>query len=442
VRIRDKLKRIQSPDSGFASLRDGWRFLITRYLVVSSVPLLIAHAVTVILGLTRNSLLASFLTKDDYGALNYLLNWLPLVTILALPGFNLAIAQYVAKGHWEAIGLGLRRRLIFALLPMAALAALGWVAVRTGQDEAIPSLWFLTAFFFPTAQVLALVSSILGTLKRFRQLALFYVGQSAAYLLAAGIGLWLWPGQTIEGIILFQWLLTSLMYIWFWTQLRRSDGEPIPLSSAQRKQFYRFGMNMTVLNGIGQARTRLGALLLGSFVSFSTLADYAVGDLFFEQLKALWTIYYGVSYPRLITLAHHNRWKQVRRETILATPAFAALSGAVGAGLSFAVPWLFSAKYSSSLAYIWILLLAFVCSVPGGFFEMYFRVEESERALYWIRLTSATAGILLPPALLMLWGPLGVPTGRAGANLIYSVTGFTLYYRQAGRWCPRRGNDE
>jgi O-antigen/teichoic acid export membrane protein len=147
-------------------------------------------------------------------------------------------------------------------------------------------------------------------------------------------------------------------------------------------------------------------------------------------MKALWTIYHGVSYPRLITLNTHDRWKQVRREAWLATPAFAALAGVVGIGLSFMIPWLFSAKYVSSLAYVWILLLAFVCSIPGGFFEMYFRAEELERPLYRIRLTSSVAGVLLPPLLLVLWGPLGVPAGRAGANLVYSVAAFTLYHRQ------------
>ena len=78
----------------------------------------------------------------------------------------------------------------------------------------------------------------------------------------------------------------------------------------------------------------------------------------------------------------------------------------------------------------WLLLLAFICSVPGGFFEMYFRAEQAERALYQIRLVSAVFGVLLPPLLLGLWGPLGVPAGRAGANLVYTVAGFTLYRRE------------
>ncbi len=49
-------------------------------------------------------------------------------------------------------------------------------------------------------------------------------------------------------------------------------------------------------------------------------------------MKALWTIYHGISYPRLITLNARDRWKQVRRETWLATPAFAVLAG-VGGGV-------------------------------------------------------------------------------------------------------------
>ena len=58
---------------------------------------------------------------------------------------------------------------------------------------------------------------------------------------------------------------------------------------------------------------------------------------------------------------------------------------------------------------------------------MYFRVEENQRSLYIIRVVSAVVGVVLPPLLLVIWGPLGVPVGRAGANTIYSVAGFALY---------------
>ncbi len=418
---------MRSSGSSFDSLRNGWHSLISRYLVVSSVPLLSAQVITGVLGLTRNVLLTNALAKEDYGGFNYLLSWLPVVSLLGLPGLNAAIAQYAARGHWEVVRLGLRRRLPVALLPMAALAAFGWMGRRTGQSDIMPSLWFLTALFFPTAQVLGLVGSILGALKRFRHLAAYYVGQSSAFLLATAMGLWLWPGPATTGIVLFQWLLLSVLNGCFWARLRRPETEPVPLSPAQRSQFYRFGTHMTALAAIGQAQARIGALLLGSVVSLYSLADYAVGDLFFAQMKGLWTVYQGVSYPRLLNLKAADRWKQVRREAWLATPALAALAAIVGIALSFLVPLLFSDKYTSSLPYIWVLLFAFACSIPGGFFEMYFRSEESEGALYRIRLLSSLVGVLLPPLLLWLWGPLGVPAARAGASLVYSLVGFALF---------------
>ena len=411
-------------------LRRGWRYLTTRYLVVSSVPLLMARVITTGLGLARNTLLTNLLVKEDFGALNYLLSWLSVVALLCLPGLNMAIAQYVAKGHWSAVRLGLRRRLLLAPLPMIVLAVFGWVSVQSRQSNVVSSLWFLSALFFPTVQVLGLVGGILGALQRFRRLAVYYVVQSAAFLLAAAIGLWLWPYHAITGIVLFQWLLLSLLNLSAWVRLHRLATERIPLPPAQRGQFYHLGTHLTAMNALGQVRGLIGALLLGGLVSLSSLADYAVADLFFTQMKALWTIYYGVSSPRVISLSPRDRWRQVGREARLATPAFAALAAVVGVGLSVLVPWLFSVKYISSLPYIWILLLAFVCSVPGGFFEMYFRAEESTKSLYYISLAAAVAALLLPPLLLIVWGPLGVPAGRAAAYLVYSLVGFVLYRRQ------------
>ena len=419
-----------SQSSRFRILHDGWTYLTTRYLVVSSLPLLVAHAITAVLGLTRNALLTNCLTKDDFGVLNYVMSWLAVVAVLGMPGLNLAVAQYVARGHWEAVRLGLRRRLVLSVLPMVTLAAIGWIGSKAGRTDIAPSVWLLTALFFPSAQVLTAIGSVLGALRRFRKIAILYVGQSAAFLLAVGMGLSLWRGPATEGIVLFQWLLVSVVNGWFWAHLRRPEVDPVPLSPAQRKQFYRFGAHLTAMDAITQARDRISALLLGGLVSLSALADYSIGNLFFEQMKSLWGIYYGVSYPRLLTLDAQDRWRQVRREALLACPAFAALAGLVGIGLAAVVPWLFSAKYGSSLGHVWILLLAFVCSVPGGFFEMYFRVEEAEKALYQIRLAAAVFGILLPPLLLALWGPLGVAAGRTGANVVYSIVGFVLYRRQ------------
>jgi O-antigen/teichoic acid export membrane protein len=407
--------------------RERWNFLTSRYLVVSSLPLFIAQAITLVMGLARNVLLTNFLLKEEYGALNYLMNWLSVIAFLALPGWDSAIAQYAAKGHSQVIGKGLRQRLLLGLAPIVALIIFSWAVRYTDSSEATPSLWLITALFFPTTQVLSLVGNLLGAFKQFRTLAGYSIGQSAAFLLAAALGLWLWPGHPLTGIVLLQWLFLSVVNIGYWFKVTRPAGEDLPLSLEQERQFRRFGTHLSALALIGQIQARIGPLLLGSFVSLSTLADYAIGDLFLEQMRALWNIYYSISYPRLITLTARERWKQVRRETLLATPAFITLTIAGGVALSVIIPWLFSAKYTSSLLYTWILLLAFVCSVPGGFFEMYFRVEEAELALYQIRVTSAVVGVLLPVGLLIWLGPLGVPIGRAVSNLVYSLVGLVLF---------------
>ena len=416
-------------------LRELWRFLVSRYLVVSSVPLLVAQGVTIVLGLGRNTILTNFLSKEDFGALNYLTGWLALISLLSLPGLSAAIAQYVARGHWEAIRLGIRRRLLAGLLPMLVLVVFGLTRFGADQNGLLPIVWLLTALFFPAAHVLTLVGNILSALKRFRWLAGYQVGQSAAFLAAAAIGVWAWSFQPLAGIVLFQWLLLSGLNISFLTKVGRVKGEyeHQPLLSPQRKQFYRFGTHLTALIAIGQIQSRIGALLLGGAVSLAALADYAIGDIFFEQMRSLWNLYYSVSYPRLITLNKRDRWRQVARETKMVTPAFTILTGLIGIALSFIIPWLFSAKYASSLIYVWILLLAFICSIPGGFFEIYFQIEEVQQALYHIRLTAALVGVVLPPLLLLVWGPLGIPLSRVVANLVYSATGFILYYRQKDR---------
>ena len=408
-------------------LRRGWHFLLSRYLVTSSIPLLIANVITLLLGLTRNILLTNLLDKSGYGAINYIAIWLPLFALLGMSGFDIAIGQYVAKGHWQAVGKGLRRRLAYSLIPVIVLLGFAFLGAHLGQELVPSRLWLVTALFFPTAQVLSAVGYVLNGAKRFRALAVYYVGQSSAFIVAAAIGLWIWPDDALTGIILWQWLLLSVLNVVFWLSLNRSPGESRPLAESEWTQFFRFGRHMTGISAIGVVQGRVGGLLIGTLVSLVALADYAIGDLFFRQLKRLWTIYYGVSYPRILGLSSEDRWRQVWREMRLATPAFVLISLATAAVLTLIVPWLFSAKYISSLPYVWVLIGAFVVTVPGGFAEMYFRLEEREWALYRIRVVAAVAGVALPVVFLIIWGPLGAAAGRLVANLLFSVFGCVLF---------------
>lgn len=408
------------------------QYLLSRYLVASSVPLLVAQGVTALLGLGRNTLLTQSLSKADYGSLSYLMNWLTLIGLVGLSGMDVAIAQYVAKGYWEAIRVGIRLRLLLATGPIAIILAFEFFGTRIGLTPMAPGVWLVSAVFFPSAYVLAVISSILGALKQFRTLAVFSFGESLVFLCAAGLGLWLWPARPIQAIVFFQWLFLSLLHAGFWLRLRRPQTESLSLTTEQRQRFLRFGTHMTALTAMSLVSSRLGAVLLGTITSLESLADYTVAELFFDQLRALMNIYTSVSSPRLIALPSPVRWRQLGRELRLIGPLFLAFCLIIGLLLTLIIPWLFSARYVSSIPYLWALLLAFVCSVPGSACEMYFRIEEAERPLYQMRLASNVSAIVLPPALLLSCGPLGVPLGRAAAYLLYSASGLLLYYRQ----CP------
>lgn len=393
--------------------------------------LMLANLIVTGLALVRTPLMTWLLPKEQFGMLGVIAAWLPFLQLASLSGLDGATYHYVAKGQPWAFVVTLFYRLRWSLLSSAGFLAGAALWAWQGQAT-LAWLFAITGLTYPVTTGMTASAGMLGAQEKFRSLFWYRIGESLtdfAGFIPLALSAW-WVSQVVTFYAANQ-LATALMQagvsFWIAWQLGRLRAPRLPV--ADERSMLQYGKHLTVMNGIGVVQTRTDALVVGSFLPLSTMADYSIALIVYEQFKRLWVIYGSVRYPPLVRLPAGPRFRRMIKEGVLVWTGF-ALAGLVLALLArLLIPIFLPPSYAGSFLYIDWLLAAFVVGVPGFLAEMYFRTQQDEKRQYAMRSTAAMVGLILPAALVFRWGAAGVVFGRFLASLTLSLAGVWLALR-------------
>lgn len=402
------------------------------YLVKNVSLLLFASVIGSLIGVARIALLAEHLPKKGFGVISYVVSIQGLVGLLGLPGFSTAIAQYTAKGFRYAWKLSAKRRLGFAALGSLVLVVLALVFLDKTPELGLAFL--VGALLLPLMWLSQGVGAYLSGVKRFSELAVYKLLEHLANFLGACAGLFAFGQASGLGVLTGQWLLLNIMSLGFVARHWRELLLPrIPTDDARgaghTASFSRYAWSMTWLAAASGIQNWLSPILIGTFISLPELADYAIGDVFYNQMKRIWGAYYEVTTPRLLRLSGRDMRKQILREQRYVMLLWTLSCVGLGTASAIFMPVIFSGKYASSLPFIIVLLAASWVGTIGGSPEIYFRLQENDKALRMIRAVSVLSAIVFPAALISFWGALGVAIGRLLSNAVFSTVGWILFVR-------------
>jgi len=214
--------------------------------------------------------------------------------------------------------------------------------------------------------------------------------------------------------------------------VRRFQAGSAPMLPVETREMVRYGRHLTVMSGIDTLRSQADVLLVSAFLPLSTVADYSIASIAYNELKQLWTVYVTMRYPSLVRMEVPRRRRRILLEGGLVWLAFGVAGIALGILANWVVPLVLPESYAGSLAYVPWLLAAFVVSIPGFLVEIFFRTEQDERSQYTLRLLSAASSIALPAALIASSSALGVVVGRLLSSAVLSVAGLWLFWRSSG----------
>jgi O-antigen/teichoic acid export membrane protein len=411
-----------------------WRRLHNRHLWQAGGLLMLANVIVMALGLVRTPAMTWVIPKEQIGMMGILAAWLPFVQLLSLPGLDSASYHFVAKGQPWAFVVNVIHRLRWSLLSVMALLGGGLYWWYTGEPG-VAWLFMVTAVSYPVTIGLTAAGGMLAAQENFKGLFWYRIWESLTDFIGfipILLSLW-WINQIVTFYAANQ-LATAVMMVayvlWLIHTIKKRGERPLP--AGRQTEVVRYGQHLTVISGIGVIQSRIDAVLVAFLFPLETIADYAIALLVYEQLKRLWNIYLAIRYPVLVRLPLARRYRRLIWEGLATSLLFAVTGLALAVAIGFLLPIVLPPAYASSLPYINWLIATIVAMIPGGFAEMYFRMEQDEKGQYTLRIISAIMGVLMPVSLLILLdtGAIAVVTGRFCAAVGFSIAGIWLVYRQ------------
>jgi O-antigen/teichoic acid export membrane protein len=169
---------------------------------------------------------------------------------------------------------------------------------------------------------------------------------------------------------------------------------------------------------------------VGTIFGFKDLAVFSIGKLISQGLKM---VFWGLSnqflVPYLAQLSAGEARSLVRRhfKTILLGATVSSFFLIVL--LPWAVPFLFTIRYTESVFIAQLLILSILISVPGMLYDCLFRAHKKTKNIFIIQIGHVLPELLLLPFFLLRFGFMGVVYARLCTISLYSLTGWYLARR-------------
>ncbi len=400
-----------------------------RFLRNSSL-LMLANMIVTGLAIIRTPAMAWLLPKEDVGMIAVVGAWLPFVQLCSLPGLDAATYHYLAKGHRWAFAINLRHRVAWSLLSSLAFFVIGAYWLRQG-DAALFWMFVIAGITYPITVGLTAVGGALGATENFVALFWYRLGESLTDFVGfIPLFLAIWWIRPVVTFYAGNQVATAVMMIgaslWLYQHLA---SERVTSNENEQQAMLTYGRHQTALSVMSVAQSRVDALLVGSFLPLTVMADYSIGLIVSNQLRTIWSVYSSIRYPPLARMTKERRRRHLLWEGLGICLLLGAASVVIYIGCWWIIPILLPPTYASSLYSIGWLMAIVVIGTPGGIVEWYFRIQQLHQPQYMMRAVGATASVLLPVFLLQYWGIDGIMIGRFLGNLLFSVFGLWMFLR-------------
>jgi len=395
--------------------------------------LLLANVIVTGLGLLRTPVMTWILPKAEVGMMGVIASWMPFVQLASLNGLDLASYHYISKGQSWAFVVNMLYRLRWTLFS-TAIFLIGGAYWAWRGDTVLAWMFVITGVSFPVTSGMTYSAGLLSAQEKFVGLFWYRIWESLTDFtgfIPLAFSAW-WISKVVTFYTANQ-IATAIMQagisFWFAWQLKRINTPRMPKDD--ERAMIRYGKHLTVITAISVLQGRTDALLVGSLLSLTTMADYSIALMVTEQFRRLWGIYVSVRYPPLARMSVERRRKKFIVEGGVIWLGFIGLGLLVSLLGHWLIPLILPPSYSGSLGYMDILIATVLVGTPGALVEIYFRTNQNTRSQYIIRIVSAVIGIIAPVLLILRWGAYGAASGRFLANLVFSVLGFYLFLKDS-----------
>ena len=363
---------------------------------------------------------ARLLPKEIYGTYSYILAWISVLGIFALPGMDRAIIQSVSKGFESSLILGLKKKIQYGVLGTLAALILGAYYSYNG-NQILAWAFFVGAVFIPFVNSFKLYNAFLLGKKEFKTQTLYLILNQLFIALALIAAIFLTQNIVyLVGIYLLANLIPSLIFFFRTRFIAKLTGPEDPGITS-------FAKHLSLINVVATISGYLDQFLAFHFLGPANLATYTFAIAPPEQIKGLFQSIPDLALPKFSERSEEDLKKTIKRKSIILF-VFAALI--VGAYILFA-PWLykiFFPRYLDSVLLSQIFALSML-NTPATFIIPALTAHKKIKQLYAFNIISPVFQIIIMAVLTPLYGLIGLVLARVIARTFTTFLSLTIYYK-------------
>lgn len=252
-----------------------------RHLLQNTIFVFALNALQRVFGLATIYVLVRTLDQNQFGAYQYVLALVAVLTIFSLPGLNNAVMQSTARGREGAFRLSLKPSILLGFVGSLILSAIGtWYLFVKNSD--LSAMCYIASALFPFAYSLTQWKSVQAGRENFSSLLL---AEGVASLLLAIIvisvsifipGSIIWPFFVVMAVPALENLILTGYYL-----------KKIPREAATEEGSLAYGMKTTIYSSLNIIANHMDKLLIYSFLSPASLAIYFVAERMSELTKSI-----------------------------------------------------------------------------------------------------------------------------------------------------------
>lgn len=405
-----------------------------RYLAIGSFWLSLNKAVNIGVALLLSVLYARYLSKDTYGSYRYILSFVGIFGICAIPGMGTAVIRSMARGMLGSFRTASGTIFLFSFGISFACALTALYFFYTGNMP-------LAAGFF-SASILVPLSEGLGAWRTYYTATrLFHKGTtlSSVVQLAYGAGM-IGMVAVIVSFHLSMHATIALLTATYLAMhaipniiLTRRILRSIPPDAPRDPSMLSYGFRLSAAEIPSTIATYLDSVVLYTFLGPAALAVYSFATAPVEQIKSIFGTTATVSMPKLAEKTATAETTTALKKTLPPKLIRACLftTGAVAVYILLA-PFLFQLlfpAYSEAVPYTQVFALS-LALFPLGVFGTALKAEGDMKKIYIFSIGDPLIQIAAIAVLVPLYGIGGAIAARVGGRIFHQLLLTYLYIKK------------
>ena len=383
--------------------------------------LTLSNFISVIVNFSLAFFFARFLSKEVYGTYSYILAWISVLGIFALPGMDTAVIQSVSRGFESSLVLGLKKKLRYGIWgTLAALIMVGYYLYNGNQI--LSTAFFVSAAFIPLLNSFQIYNAYLLGKKEFKTSAFYgIIGQIfIAFVLISAIYFTNNIIYIVGAYILANVLPNFVFFII--TKLKANN-----LESRKDEGIIAYAKHLSFINVVSIFTSYLDQFLAFHFLGPANLATYAFATSPPEQIKGLFKGLPDLILPKFSQRSEEDIKKTMWRKIIILS-VFTVM--VVGVYIALA-PWFFKIffpRYIDSVFLSQIFALSLL-NTPPVLIIGALSAHKKIKKLYLFNIISPIFQISVMVILTPLYGLIGLITARIIGRTFNSLLALGIYYK-------------